>query len=152
MKVRITKLDPRAVIPEYQTAGAAAFDLHVIENAVVGPGGAAFLRTGLVFGIPEDHVMLIMARSSLYKKFGLQLANQIGVLDATTSPEDECTYTSITRVTRRRDQGWSAPPKPSCSTDRVTLRRAGRGLRAAAGARRAYEIKCISYFVCRNIA
>ncbi len=91
MKVRITKLDPRAVIPEYQTAGAAAFDLHVIENAVVGPGGAAFLRTGLVFGIPEDHVMLIMARSSLYKKFGLQLANQIGVLDADyCGPEDEC--------------------------------------------------------------
>ena len=91
MFVRITKLDPRAVTPQYQTAGAAAFDLHVIEDAVVEPGGAAFLRTGLVFGIPEDHVMLIMARSSLYKKFGLQLANQLGVLDADyCGPEDEC--------------------------------------------------------------
>ena len=33
--VRITKRDPRAQLPEYQTAGAAAFDLAIIEDAVV---------------------------------------------------------------------------------------------------------------------
>ncbi|HWQ99272.1 MAG TPA: deoxyuridine 5'-triphosphate nucleotidohydrolase [Candidatus Methylomirabilis sp.] len=91
MLVRITKLDPRAVVPQYQTAGAAAFDLHVIEDAVIEPGGTAFLRTGLVFGIPADHVMLIFPRSSMYTKTGLRLGNQTGILDADyCGPNDEC--------------------------------------------------------------
>lgn len=91
MNIRITKRDPRAVIPEYQTPGAAAFDLTVIEDGVVPAHGSALLRTGLVFGIPDDHVMLIFARSSLFKKFGLMLTNNVGVLDADyCGPEDEC--------------------------------------------------------------
>lgn len=91
MDVRVTKIDPRAVIPEYHTEDAAAFDLAIIEDAVVPARGTAFLRTGLVFGIPKDHVLLVFARSSLFKKFGLTLANQVGVLDPDyCGPEDEC--------------------------------------------------------------
>jgi dUTP pyrophosphatase len=90
MNVRITRLDPRAKIPQYQTPGAAAFDLETIEDASI-PNGVSILRTGLVFGIPEDHVMLIFARSSLFMKFGILLANQVGVLDADyAGPKDEC--------------------------------------------------------------
>jgi dUTP pyrophosphatase len=88
--VRVTKIDPRATIPEYKTAGAAAFDLAVIENATIGPRESAFLRTGLVFGIPADHVLLIFSRSSLFKKHSLVLANGVGVIDADyCGPEDE---------------------------------------------------------------
>ncbi len=91
MIVRITKTDPRAVVPVYQTEGAAAFDLTVIEDATVAPKASVFLRTGLIFGLPQDHVMLIFPRSSLYKKTGLRLGNQTGVLDADyCGPEDEC--------------------------------------------------------------
>lgn len=91
MIVRVTKIDPRGVIPTYHTEGASAFDLAVIEDAVIPAGGTVYLRTGLVFGIPKDHVMLIYPRSSLFKKFGLRLGNQTGVLDADFSgPEDEC--------------------------------------------------------------
>jgi len=91
MNVRVTKLDPRAVMPAYQTEGAAAFDLTVIEDATIAPNGTGYLRTGLVFGIPADHVMLIYPRSSLFKKMGLRLGNQTGVLDADfCGPEDEC--------------------------------------------------------------
>lgn len=90
MDVRITKLDPRAVIPEYKSAGAAAFDLTVIEDAVVPPHTFVALRTGLGFGIPEGHVMLILSRSSTYKKFGIILANGVGTIDADYSgPNDE---------------------------------------------------------------
>ena len=91
MTIRITKRDPRAEMPAYHTPGAAAFDLTVIEETVIAPRGSAFLRTGLIFGIPEDHVMLIFGRSSLFKKFGLRLGNQVGILDADfCGPEDEC--------------------------------------------------------------
>lgn len=91
MNVRITKTDSRAVVPQYQTAGSAAFDLHVIEDAEIPPHGMAYLRTGLIFGIPEGHVMMIYGRSSLSRKMGLRLSNQTGILDADfRGPNDEC--------------------------------------------------------------
>jgi dUTP pyrophosphatase len=88
--VRITKRDPRALIPEYKTDGAAAFDLATIEDAVIPPGEAVRLRTGLVFGVPEDHVFLVFSRSSLFSKHHLMLSNNVGVLDSDyCGPEDE---------------------------------------------------------------
>jgi dUTP pyrophosphatase len=91
MNVRITKTDPRAVIPAYQTPGSGAFDLPVIEDAVIPPHGMAYLRTGLIFGIPKGHVMVIYPRSSLSRKMGLRLSNQTGILDEDfCGPEDEC--------------------------------------------------------------
>ena len=91
MNIRITKLHPNAIVPAYGTPDSACFDLSILEDAVIPAHSAAFLRTGLVFGVPKGHVMFIFARSSLYKKYGLQLANQVGVLDADfCGPEDEC--------------------------------------------------------------
>lgn len=88
--VRITKRDPRALVPEYQTPGAAAFDLAILDDAVVPPRSQALLRTGLVVGLPADHVLHIYARSSLFKKHGLVLANGVGVIDADyCGPDDE---------------------------------------------------------------
>lgn len=89
--VRITKRDPRAEIPEYKTPGAAAFDLAILDDVTIAPRSSQFLHTGLIFGLPADHVMLVFARSSLFKKFGLMLTNNVGVLDADyCGPEDEC--------------------------------------------------------------
>lgn len=90
LTVRITKRDPRAQVPEYQTEGAAAFDLAILEDAVVPARGHVLLRTGLVIGVPEDHVLHVYARSSLFKKYGLVLANGVGVVDADyCGPDDE---------------------------------------------------------------
>jgi len=90
MELRVTKIDPRAVIPAYQSPLAAAFDLTTIEETIVPPLVQTNLRTGLGFGIPEDHVMLIHSRSSTFKKFGVILANGVGIIDADYSgPTDE---------------------------------------------------------------
>lgn len=90
LTVRITKRDPRAQIPEYQSEGAAAFDLAVLDDAAVPARGHALLRTGLVIGVPADHVLHVYARSSLFKKFGIVLANGVGVVDADyCGPDDE---------------------------------------------------------------
>ncbi|MFA5129682.1 MAG: deoxyuridine 5'-triphosphate nucleotidohydrolase [Patescibacteria group bacterium] len=85
MNVRITKLDPRAVIPEYKSSGAAAMDVTIIEEATIPPGGHAMLRTGLGFGLPERHAMYIFPRGSMFTKFHLFLTNHVGILD-----EDYC--------------------------------------------------------------
>jgi len=39
------------------------------------------LRTGLGVGLPADHVFQVYARSSLFQKHGLTLANGVGVID-----------------------------------------------------------------------
>jgi dUTP pyrophosphatase len=93
--VRITRRDPRAQLPEYKTPGSAAFDLATIEDAVVPPRSQTLLRTGLGVGLPADHVLHIYARSSLFQKHGLRLANSVGVIDPDYSgPEDEL-YLSV---------------------------------------------------------
>ena len=99
--VRITKRDPRAVLPEYQTAGAAAFDLAILEDAVVPARAHALLRTGLGVGVPDDHVFHVYARSSLFPKHGLILANGVGVIDADYSGPDDEVLISVWNPRRR---------------------------------------------------
>lgn len=88
--VRITRRDARAQLPAYQSAGAAAFDLAILDAAVMAPRSHALLGTGLVIAVPADHVLHLYARSSLFKKHGLVLANGVGVIDADyCGPDDE---------------------------------------------------------------
>ena len=78
-----------APTPEYQTPGAAAFDLSAAADLVVAPGGLALVPTGLVFAVPPGHFLAIVARSSLARR-GLIVANGLGVLDSDyRGPEDE---------------------------------------------------------------
>ncbi len=95
MDVKISKIDPRAVIPTYGTHGAAAFDITTIEETVVRAKQGVPLRTGLVFCIPEHHVLLVFTRSSSFRKFGVVLANGVGIIDSDyCGPEDEL-YISV---------------------------------------------------------
>lgn len=85
MKVKVKKLDPRAVLPEYATPGSACFDIHVILDEIgdaVLPGTRETFRTGLAFEIPEGHVMLVHSRSGMGFKHSVVLANGTGVLDS----------------------------------------------------------------------
>lgn len=81
MNVRIHKCDPRAVVPEYKTPGSVAFDIHVIEDAVIPARQGALLRTGLVIETPAGYGLFLAARSSLFPKKGLMLANGVGIID-----------------------------------------------------------------------
>lgn len=78
MLLKVKPLYPDAIIPKYATKGAACFDLHAhgldYETNVMG--------TGLAFAIPEGHVMLIFSRSGHGYKYGVRLANCVGVIDS----------------------------------------------------------------------
>lgn len=90
MKVRITRLDPGLEIPEYKTPGSAAFDLSSRDDAVIAARSLAILPTGLIIATPPGHVLILAARSSLFKKKGLMMANGIGVIDSDYSgPTDQ---------------------------------------------------------------
>lgn len=89
MKVRITKIHPDAVLPEYKTPGACAFDLVCVEDAAIPPKGIADLPTGLVFCIPAGYMLMVASRSSTPKK-GLTLPHGVGVIDQDfCGPEDQ---------------------------------------------------------------
>lgn len=82
MRIKLKKLDPRAIIPGYAHEGDACFDLHALEGGEVGAHSAFTVRTGLAFEIPEGHVMLIYSRSGHGFKSGIRLVNAVGVIDA----------------------------------------------------------------------
>lgn len=67
-----------------------AFDLAAAEAVTVPPQGLAFVPTGLVIATPPGYALLMAPRSSLFKKKGLRLGNNIGVIDQDyRGPEDE---------------------------------------------------------------
>lgn len=73
-------MDKELPLPEYKTAGAAAMDLLVREDAIVPSHGIAVLSLNVAMKLPVGHFALMAARSSLRKR-GLMLANGIGILD-----------------------------------------------------------------------
>ena len=81
LTVRITRIHPDAVLPEYHTAGAAAFDLAAVADVTVDPGRVALIPTGLVVKVPLRMFLGIFARSSTPLKRGLMVANGVGVID-----------------------------------------------------------------------
>ena len=90
LTVRITRIHPDAVLPEYQTAEAAAFDLAAVEDVTVDPGRVALIPTGLVVKVPLRMFLGIFARSSTPLKRGLMVANGVGIIDPDyCGPTDE---------------------------------------------------------------
>src|SRR5881397_1266644 len=88
--VRIRRIHRQAALPQYQSAGAAGFDLAASEDVVVGPGAVVLVPTGLVIEVPPGHFLGIFARSSTPLKRGLMVANGVGVVDSDyCGPNDE---------------------------------------------------------------
>lgn len=88
--VQITRIHERAVLPEYQTAEAAGFDLAAVEDIVIQPGRVSLIPTGLVIKVPLRMFLGIFARSSTPLKRGLMVANGVGVIDPDyCGPTDE---------------------------------------------------------------
>lgn len=82
MNVRITRIHPDAKLPQYETGGAAGFDLGAVADVTVEPGRVALVPTGLVIKVPDGMFLGIFARSSTPVKRGLMVANGVGVIDS----------------------------------------------------------------------
>jgi len=99
MKLLIKKVHPDAVMPEYKTPGAAAFDLTSIETKTLAPREIYRFRTGLVACIPSGHFMLIASRSSNSVKKGISMANGIGVIDSDFCGENDELHVCVQNIT-----------------------------------------------------
>ena len=84
MKIRIKKLDDRAVTPTYGSEYSAGADLYALTDGALEilPHETVFIHTGISVEIPEGYCGLVFARSSMGAKRGLAPANKVGVIDA----------------------------------------------------------------------
>jgi dUTP pyrophosphatase len=108
--MKVYKNNPEAEIPTFATEGSAAFDLRAcltdgdkvrafnphnkemllpVRRASNGkmtfqlqPQFRTLVPTGLIFDIPSKHVVKLYIRSSMALKFGLGLANDVGIIDS----------------------------------------------------------------------
>lgn len=83
LKMKIKKLNDRAIIPTYASEFAAGADLYSCEESEISiaPGETRLIHTGIALEIPQGYVGLIYARSGLSTKRGLAPANKVGVID-----------------------------------------------------------------------
>lgn len=101
MKVRIKKLTPEAVIPQYAHNSDAGLDLVATSITYDGFGNTVY-GTGIAMEIPEGHVGLLFPRSSNAKKT-LVLTNAVGILDSGYRGEIMFKFrTNLTRVKKFR--------------------------------------------------
>jgi dUTP pyrophosphatase len=82
IKVRIRRLAEGVALPQYQTSGAAGFDLAASADMVIHPRSIALVPTGLVVEVPVGYFLGVFARSSTPLKRGLMVANGVGVIDS----------------------------------------------------------------------
>ena len=70
------------ILPTRKTAFSAGYDLQAAENVLVSKDKISLVPTGLKAFMLSDEVLLIYIRSSLAVKYGVTLANGVGVIDA----------------------------------------------------------------------
>lgn len=81
--LRVYKMRTDAVIPRYETRGAAGMDLAAClsTSITVEPGGFARVPTGLRIALPAGHEGQVRPRSGLAARHGVTVLNAPGTID-----------------------------------------------------------------------
>jgi dUTP pyrophosphatase len=82
MEVRAKRLDPRALLPLYASAGAGGGDLHALDGGALEPGEHRAVGTGLALEVPLGYGALITPRSGLSAKYSVGVLNSPGLVDS----------------------------------------------------------------------
>lgn len=81
VSVKITKLNPEAIIPQYAHPTDAGADICAVEETTIMPGETKIVKTGLAVAIPVGYEIQVRPRSGLSLKSGLRIANAPGTID-----------------------------------------------------------------------
>jgi dUTP pyrophosphatase len=79
--LRVRRLTPDAILPEYAHPGDAAMDLFSSERAAIAPGERRLIRTGISIELPVGTEAQVRPRSGLALKHGITLLNSPGTID-----------------------------------------------------------------------
>ena len=83
VKLRVYTMRADAVLPRYETTGAAGMDLAacLTTSITLEPGGTAKVPTGLQIALPSGHEGQIRPRSGLAARHGVTVLNAPGTID-----------------------------------------------------------------------
>lgn len=86
IQLGVKRLSDRAILPSYQTAGAAGMDLHAClpegQTLTLQPGDILKVPTGIAIAVPAGLEAQVRARSGLASKHGITPVNGIGTIDS----------------------------------------------------------------------
>ena len=68
--------------PTKGTEGAGAYDLYMPVSGSIEENGICKVGLGFAAEVPADHVALILPRSGIGAKYGVELNNSCGVIDS----------------------------------------------------------------------
>ena len=95
-------------LPIRKTKGSAGYDFEVAEDVVVPKfekgQKPTIIKTGVKAYMPEDEVLYLYGRSSNFKKKGLMLANNVGVVDSDYYGNEETDGQIMFSVINFRDE------------------------------------------------
>ena len=82
--LRVKKKDVLAVVPRYESSGAAGLDLRAFidREITIPPMGRAKIPTGLFIEVPQGFEAQIRPRSGLAARSGLTVLNAPGTIDS----------------------------------------------------------------------
>lgn len=69
-------------LPARATTGSAGYDFICPVDVTIAPGETVTLPTGIRAAMEPGWVLLTCPRSSLGRKYGLRLANTVGIIDS----------------------------------------------------------------------
>jgi dUTP pyrophosphatase len=82
-RLRVYKMRADAIIPRYESEGAAGMDLAACLDTMITlePGGTARVPTGLRIALPAGHEGQVRPRSGLAARHGITVLNAPGTID-----------------------------------------------------------------------
>ena len=83
--IKDTKLEgalEKVILPRRGTARSAGYDFYAPYKAVIQPNETVVIKTGVKCALEDGDVLMLYPRSSMGFKYGLQLVNTVGIIDA----------------------------------------------------------------------
>ena len=69
-------------LPSRATSSSAGYDFYLPYDSVIKPKESILVKTGIKACMENDEFLMIVIRSSLGVKKGLQLSNNVGIIDS----------------------------------------------------------------------
>lgn len=102
--MQIKPLHQNFILPTKATDGAGAFDIYMVTPGIVQGVYACLVPLGFSTAIPPGYVALILPRSGIGAKRGLELNNTVGVIDSDYRGE----WKAMLRLKDGQQYSWEA--------------------------------------------
>lgn len=90
MKVQIFRKDKDLPLPQYETPGSFGFDLSARLDTTVEPQTLGLIPGNIIVKCPSELALLILPRSSTFRKTTLVFPHSVGLIDQDyCGPDDE---------------------------------------------------------------